>query len=320
MSPPPSTPPHTCWAFADDWKSGHVILGSNVHSIPAPPSHSQPTIGSDGFWGVHEWTQYPQPYCPKFPYLAWIPQNPSNPTSSSFGVYNLTLQKPLIWTAHPDKSSVHLTNEAVLKALREEWSRLKAEVEASQDGLSQRLPAVQYPQEAYFRAMTALDYLGDDLRGWNDVLLVFRSLQRSLLELQAFVHWWEDVCAGSTFKSPIRQPTRGSIFEDVQAYVNHHHWSIATYLLVPRSSYQLDPKKVVSLSPRTLCKTQPMFHNPITLHNLPHIYYPPLVNNFISEFETAARGYAARLDAHNPSLARKRKLDKLENQMKDKGK
>ena len=49
MSASPFTQPCKCWAFADDWKSERVMLGSNVDSIPAPLSQSQPTIGLDGF-------------------------------------------------------------------------------------------------------------------------------------------------------------------------------------------------------------------------------------------------------------------------------
>ena len=127
---------------------------------------------------IYEWTQYPQPYCAAFPYLAWIPLNPSNytsfslftfsslstsfsfSTSSTFNVNTQTLNKKVIWTDHPDKSEVHVINDTVYKALKAEWSLIKADVEASEDGLSQRLPSVQYPQEAYFKAMTALDHLG----------------------------------------------------------------------------------------------------------------------------------------------------------------
>ena len=71
-----SLPPrliYTCWASADKWQPGFVMLGANVHSIPAPPLSFEPIIGIDGFWGAHEWMVYPQPFCCEVPYLPWIP-------------------------------------------------------------------------------------------------------------------------------------------------------------------------------------------------------------------------------------------------------
>jgi hypothetical protein len=56
------------------------------------------------------------------------------------------------------------------------------------------------------------------------------------------------------------------------------------------------------------------------LHSLDHWYYPPLVQDFVMELETAAQGYERRLDLFNPAKLFKRKLDKMENRKKDEGK
>lgn len=56
------------------------------------------------------------------------------------------------------------------------------------------------------------------------------------------------------------------------------------------------------------------------LHSLPHWYYPPVVKNVVTELETAARGYADRLDIFNPTKGFKRKLEKSQNKMNDEGK
>ncbi|KAH8976391.1 hypothetical protein EDB92DRAFT_1961740 [Lactarius akahatsu] len=76
----PSPPPYTCWASAEEWWAGFVILAANVDAIPTPPPQSGVVIGVDGLWGAHEWTIYPQPHRPEFPYLAWIPLHLSGPS------------------------------------------------------------------------------------------------------------------------------------------------------------------------------------------------------------------------------------------------
>jgi hypothetical protein len=63
-------PTHAFWASADEWRAGFVMLGANVDTIPTPPPQSMVIIGVDGLWGAHEWTVYPQPHHPEFPYLS----------------------------------------------------------------------------------------------------------------------------------------------------------------------------------------------------------------------------------------------------------
>ncbi len=73
------------------------------------------------------------------------------------------------------------------------------------------------------------------------------------------------------------------------------------------------------MSPRKLCKTQPMSLQ-LLLHMLPHWYYPPLVRNVVTELETTTWGYAEHLDPFNPTKEVKRKLEKRENWISDEGK
>jgi hypothetical protein len=112
---------------------------------------------------------------------------------------------------------------------------------------------------------------------------------------------------------------RGAIFEDTWLYENYACWSVGAFLLVHKSIFLLNPSKEVALSPCTLCKVQPMSLWP-PLHSLDHWYYLPLVQDFVVELETAACGYARRLDLFNPAKSFKRKLDKMENKQNDEGK
>ena len=78
-----SPPPYACWASTDTWRPDFIMLGANVGAIPVPPPRSGVLIGVDDLWGAHKWTIYPQPYCPKFSYLAWIPLRLSNTSTPS---------------------------------------------------------------------------------------------------------------------------------------------------------------------------------------------------------------------------------------------
>ncbi|KAH9012327.1 hypothetical protein EDB84DRAFT_1536349 [Lactarius hengduanensis] len=277
----PSPPPYTCWASADEWRLGFVILAANVDAIPTPPPRS----------GV--WTIYPQPHRPEFPYLAWIPLHLSGPSVLS-GVLTHSVDKSM-WRVHPGNSNIHIVNPDVMDKLTVEWTTLKAALQDPFSDMSShpRLP-IQRPMKAYTRGFEALNFV----------------------KLHAFLDWWKDISTGDYFRSPVRAPTRGAIFEDAHHYVNYVKWSTRAFLLVHKSSFVLDPSREVALSPRELCSTRPMSLQPL-LHSLHHWYYPPLVCDVVTELETTARGYAERLDSFNPTKEVKRKLERKENKMND---
>jgi hypothetical protein len=276
-------------------------------------------ISVDGFWGAHEWTVYPQPYHPEFPYLAWIPLRQSNAS-----VPSEVLTRPVdksMWRAHPDNTNNRFIDPSLFDGLTREWMSIKAAVQVPFKTISSDLSfsSVRHPMEAYIRAVAALTRLEKDFGAWRDFVEVFRNLQRSLLELLAFLDWWKDIRAGDNSRSPIRGPTRGAIFDDTQLYEKYARWSVGAFLLVHKSIFVLDPTKEVGLSPRTLCNVQPMSLQPV-LHSLELWYYPPLVQDIVMDLETAARGYANRLDIFNPTKMSKRKREKMENRKDDEGK
>jgi hypothetical protein len=130
--------------------------------------------------------------------------------------------------------------------------------------------------------------------------------------------WWKDICTGSDFQSPIRVPTQGTIFKDVQLYESHACWSVGAYLLVPRSVFVLDCTQEVPLLPCKLCQARPISLEP-HFHSLDLWYYPPLVQDTVMDLEATARGYRKCLDTFNLTKELKRKLGKTENRKNDKG-
>lgn len=294
------------------------MLGANVEDIPTPPPQSPPVVGVDGFWGSHEWTIYPQLYHRTFPYLAWIAL--SSPSHSTSSVASRPIEKTM-WRAHPDRSDVHLINPVLLDELKAKWEVTKAAIKVSFSTMSSvaSLSSIEQPKKAYLRAVEALQRLEMEFRAWRDFVEVFRNLQRSLLELDALLDWWNDVHVGDAFEPSIRMPTCGVIFQDESLYTTHAHWSLAAYLLIPKSKFALDHSKKVALSPCKLCKAQPMSELPL-VHSLPHWYYPPVMQDVVADLETTARGYAERLDNFQPTGMLKRKLDKSESKAKDESK
>ncbi|KAH9176165.1 hypothetical protein EDB89DRAFT_2129346 [Lactarius sanguifluus] len=178
----PSPPPYTCWASAGEQRAGFVILAANIDAILTPPPWSGVVIGVDGLWGAHEWTIYPQPHCPKFPYLAWIPLHLSGPSILS-GVLTHSVDKSM-WRVHPGNSNIHIINPDVLDKLMVKWTTLKAALQDPFSNMSShpRLP-IQHPMKVYTRGFEALSRLKQDFRACTQPM----SLQPLLHSLH---HWY----------------------------------------------------------------------------------------------------------------------------------
>jgi hypothetical protein len=270
----------------------------------------------DGLWGEHEWTLYPQLYRHEYPYLAWL-RLPSKNAASD--ILTTPVHKKM-WQAHLNKSNIHFVAPRVFDEFREKLEEVKSAVSNPFHEIitDTRFSHIQHPKTAYSRAFEALDRLEREFGAWRDFVEVVRGLQRSLLELLAFVDWWRDIQQGEEFQPPFRAPTRGAIFDDEDLYANHARWSIASYLIVRDDRFALDPNKQVNLSPRNSCRMDMMSIQPL-VHSLHLWHYPPLVRDVRADFETAARGYAERFDTFSPTKGFKRTLDKLGNQRADEG-
>ncbi|KAF8271548.1 hypothetical protein EI94DRAFT_1698093 [Lactarius quietus] len=300
-----SLPPHlvyTCWASADEWQPGFVMLGANVCSIPVPPPFSEPVIGVDGFWGAHKWTVYPQPYRREFPYLAWIPLPQCS--RSVLSVLTRPVEKTM-WRPYPQKSDHHLINPDLFDELTMKWKSIKAALEESFNDISSEaaFSSVEWLMKAYTRAFEALGKLKKDFRAWGDFVAVFRNLQRLLLELCAFWTGGRMFTLALPFNPP---------FVCRLAVPSSKTSSLASYILIHKPTFVLDHTKEVQLSPRDLCSAQPLSLQPL-VHSLHHWYYPLLVDNVVADLEIAARSYLKCSDLFRPTREFKRKLDKVEN-------
>jgi hypothetical protein len=114
-----------------------------------------------------------------------------------------------MWRADPDHSNFHVIDSALLDKLTRKWTFIKAGVQYPFQIISSdpSFSSVRRPTQAYIRVFAALSWLGKEFGAWQDFVEVFRSFQRSLLELQAFLDWWDDIRAGENFRPPICAPT-----------------------------------------------------------------------------------------------------------------
>ena len=232
----------------------------------------------DGLWGEHEWTLYPQPYRHDSPYLAWL-RLPSKNAASN--ILTSPVHKEM-WQAHPTKPNIHIVDHIVFREFADKLVEVKAALMDPFRDITRdtRFSCVRPPNNAYARAFEAIDRLDKEFGAWRDFVEVARALQRSLLELSAFVDWWNDIQQGDEFRSPFRAPTRGVIFDDEDLYAKHACWSIAAYMIVPNNVFVvndrsvLDRTKLVDLSPRNSSRTDVISAPPL-LHSLPLWYYPP---------------------------------------------
>lgn len=93
-----------------------------------------------------------------------------------------------MWQAHPSPSELRVIDPDLSDELTVKWKSLKDDVQDSFNNISSHFgSSIQRPMQAYTRAIEALSQIEQDFRSWRDFVEVFRNLQRSLLELQAFL-------------------------------------------------------------------------------------------------------------------------------------
>ncbi|KAA1479910.1 hypothetical protein DENSPDRAFT_855593 [Dentipellis sp. KUC8613] len=297
----------TAWAVEPELQN--VIVSAYSALIPAPPDpHIVPHIAEDGWWGVHEWTRFPQPFDVRFPYLAWISM--ARQSEYSFLHTNLT---------RDDVSTTGTLTDNKMLELRAEWDwsiqiceRIFPEVRrCSQFG------HVVLPNNAHSRLMGCYYQLESGLECWRDILETFRQAQRCLLELHAFVRWWTDTnraaddrrsrsCNDAAY-------TRGCVTTSTEVYHTLSSYHVSVFLVVnpSKSSYMFASNRRVEIVSRArLSNTIPY---PFDVHTKDLSFYPPYVNK-AEEFEAAARGYAARSDILHPSAEYSRVLQRRQQQ------
>src|SRR6267154_1724046 len=127
----------------------------------------------------------PQRYHDDFPFLTWLQLLSKNPGSN-------ILTRPVhkkMWQVHPTKSNLHSVNPRVFGKFKDKLKDVKAAVlNPFHDIITDTcFSCIHALKIAYSRAFKALDRLEKESGAWRDFVKVAMGLQRSLLELIAFV-------------------------------------------------------------------------------------------------------------------------------------
>ncbi|KAJ6503624.1 hypothetical protein C8R45DRAFT_1185359 [Mycena sanguinolenta] len=310
-------------AWATTPNSTIVLAGNTkqVPDIPALNSHldiglSRPCI--DGRWGLFEYSVVPQPFDPKFPFLAWMPTHNfarlGLPTKiNRFRVVeDITSPNSVFVRNSGWMHRGHLRTE-----IREELQQDVAHyIEHVNDIIrkeadpSSRLgsPETRPPVIALVRAHNTAFCTRFAYLTFRDLLEYIAGLQRSVAELQAYSMWYDRMHYGDL---PLSNRTfelglRGSIAQTPKEYNDLKRLGVPVWLeIASADGYVLDAGKETKMTPlhietRTWNQMRVSHFlrdsaNGRLAHNKPLEYYPPMVTD-ARKYEAAARGYWLRKD------------------------
>ncbi|KAF7335892.1 hypothetical protein MSAN_02326200 [Mycena sanguinolenta] len=301
-----------------------IVLAGNTKQVPDIPRwNSNLDIGLprpciDGRWGLSEYSIVPQPFDPKFPYLAWMPTH----NFARLGLRTKINQFRVIEdTGSPNSVFVrnsgwmhrgHLRTE-----IREELQQdvvhyidlvndiIRREADpSSRVGSEETRPPVIALVRAHNSAFcTRFAYLT-----FRDLLEYIAGLQRSVAELQAYSMWHDRMHYGDLPSSnrSFELGLRGSIAHTPEEYNDLKRLGVPVWLEIPSADgYGLDAgkeTKVIQLQIETRTWNQMQvspflrdLNNGCLAHNKPLEYYPPMVAD-VNKYEAAARGYWPRED------------------------
>ncbi|TFY56059.1 hypothetical protein EVG20_g9079 [Dentipellis fragilis] len=298
--------PYPLAAWTEDIESQKLVISAFSALIPGPTTPEVvPQLCQDGWWGVHEWTLFSQPYDPQFPYLAWI----QLPRTDRMSILQQDINMEDVSTEGA------LTGSKMLELRAEwDWSLQVAESIFPEVRGHTAYNSIILPEKAHERLRHCFFQLESGLASWRDIVDAFRHGQRSLLELHAFAEWWKDI--NQTPDDCRRRQSRndgaylrGCTTTDIHVYHAIAQRHVSMFLAVDsiKMAYHLPPNRRVQIIPRfQFCN---MYTWSFDFHTKDLWFYPPYVMN-PSDFERSARGYGSQLDTLRPSHAYKNTLAK----------
>ncbi|KAI0055277.1 hypothetical protein BV25DRAFT_1843076 [Artomyces pyxidatus] len=154
------------------------------------------------------------------------------------------------------------------------------------------------------------------ITAWRNFLKRFRALQRALLKLTVFAHWWEDVegAENPAYVPSICSPAREVIVLTLPLYAECARANLPTYIVVAQDAFNIPKDWWVNVTPRdafftTNVSLSSPTHSYYGTYNKP-VWYYPLWTKQVDMFEAAARGWATCKDTLNPTPAYVDKLSK----------
>lgn len=237
-----------------DWSPDTILLACNTTTFPQPPpphDHQLTNIFQDGYWGRMEYTLFPWRFDRHAPWLMYIRLEEGLLRQPLFQANRSMFWAPLVRTGfdngYPMDPVQHEANyQTLTKALKDElhtfWTDLTRRVKhecttvlRTRNHLNRDVLDSDLPWKVMDRAVQGWGRLLAGVRGWDHFVLVFRALERALLELQGFISWCNDVRSYPVPRDRGASPPnfRGSIFtsQEYDIFLAFAHMRIPCYLL-----------------------------------------------------------------------------------------
>ena len=244
-APSATSPQHFPYSYdtAIQWDESTVLLGINTSYIPASPkSYAGPVYArEDGLWGLQEWTREPQLLDVRAPFLVSLPI----PLSEGSGGIYLNPPVKEYWIENPSKRSYYTLKEHLHWRIKDDLEDLKLDLELAGTHFElsraedEKYADVVVPSAARMQALNAYGHLMfGDIRSWADYVYAFATLQRSFLEVVAFLLWWNRVGGGPLgyWGMKFRDYTnrgRGFIVEDSRNELDKYYRFYSVELCMP---------------------------------------------------------------------------------------
>lgn len=191
-----------------------TLLGANTSHFYELPVDTPADIYWDRYWGLKEWTLYPQLYDPHAPWLAYI------------GIDHPIFRRPLhddlraeIWTKGFSDQQYSL-KPAIMEEFLSAWRMVLTEVNLAcaavlqhRNILNRDIDESDLPHFVAQNAMNAYGHLLVGQHGWARFVIAWRAFDRAMLELTAFLWWARDVVCYPAPSPHESAMMRGSIFK-----------------------------------------------------------------------------------------------------------
>jgi hypothetical protein len=206
--PPFPSPQHNSVAITFTWGAEGTLVGKgNVVFLP-PPSYIEetpPSVCADGCWGLWDWWRMPQPYDDSSPHLAFMPIGNSpdderiefrpsrtsdwqaDPFNRGFRRTTDEVHETLVQKIHGALMAFNLGVDLKRRAFdqgTEDWKTTPANAQ----GVANAMRSMRIPDLAMSRLhISAAAMRWGSVNTRAEAVALWRSFQRSLAEIEAFV-------------------------------------------------------------------------------------------------------------------------------------
>ena len=239
------------WGFVD-WSPDVVLLGCNTDSFPPPPplDDAPVKIFLDGYYGLMEYTLVPGYFDRHAPWLSYIPldhdlfrQPLSHERRREFWtpVTRIFQEDGPQGRLHESAVNRQTVLSSIFDPIRSLRSSLVQRAEHEfphilkrRNHLNRDVSEIDLPRRAIRTSTQALGHLVKGVQGWEEFVIVFRALERALLELTAFISWTNDV---KDYPSPNTKRNnrrlRGSVFKasDFEIFLGFAHMRMPVFIM-----------------------------------------------------------------------------------------